>query len=149
MPSGALARPRRGPLVAALLVRRSSCTLTPSWRSAIATLAKLATVPIADLDLDKSFAADPLAKPYFPRQVKSLMKVSDAQAQAPVKTNPGGILGDIEHAQDLREYFEKGAQVVAQAEQVHGASIVHGDYKIDNVVSTRGCGRRSQRAVVG
>ncbi|CAK9781003.1 APH-domain-containing protein [Cutaneotrichosporon oleaginosum] len=104
------------------------------WHSAIATLAKLATVPIADLQLDKSFAADPLAKPYFPRQVKSLMKVSDAQGATPVKTEGGKPLGEIEHAQDLRPYFEKGAQVVARAELVHGASIVHGDYKIDNVI---------------
>jgi hypothetical protein len=114
---------------------RPPCLLTRSWQSAIATLAKLATVPIADLQLDKSFAADPLAKPYFPRQVKSLMKVSDAQGATPVKTEGGKPLGDIEHAQDLRPYFEKGAQVVARAELVHGASIVHGDYKIDNVVS--------------
>ncbi|BEI84031.1 hypothetical protein CcaverHIS002_0406350 [Cutaneotrichosporon cavernicola] len=104
------------------------------WHAAIATLAKLATVPIADLQLDKSFAADPLAKPYFPRQVKSLMKVSDAQSATPVKQNGGKPLGDIEHAQDLRHYFEKGAQVVARAETMHGASVVHGDYKIDNVI---------------
>lgn len=63
------------------------------------------------------------------------MKVSDAQAATPYDKGTGGVLGDIEHAKDLRPFFEKGAQVVAQAEQVHGASVVHGDYKIDNLVS--------------
>lgn len=67
------------------------------------------------------------------------MKVSDMQGATAYTQGPGGKLGDIEHSKDLRPYFEKGAQVVAQAEQIHGASIVHGDYKIDNVVS-RACG---------
>lgn len=103
------------------------------WRSAIRTLALLATTPLDKLNLPASFAPDPVAKPYFPRQVKGMLKVSASQAQAPL---PGGKgpLGDIEHTAELRPWFEAGAARVARADETHGASIVHGDYKIDNMV---------------
>lgn len=103
------------------------------WRAAIETLALLATVPVKDLDLP-GFAADPLKKPYFPRQVNSMMRVSAAQSKAPVPSYPGGILGDIWGTQELRPYYESGSKIVAQAEFVHGASVVHGDYKLDNMI---------------
>lgn len=103
------------------------------WRSAIRTLTLLATTPLDKLNLPASFAPDPIAKPYFPRQVKSMMRVSAAQAQAPLP-NGGGPLGDINHMSELRPWYEQGALAVAKADAAHGPSIVHGDYKIDNMV---------------
>lgn len=116
-----------------------SPTNSHSWHSAVSTLARLASIPIEALDLPASFAPNPVAKPYFPRQVRGLMKVSEAQAQAPVPANPGGILGDIVHTDELRPWFEQGAQRVTAAGAGHGQSIVHGDYKLDNLVSAE-CG---------
>lgn len=104
------------------------------WKAAIETLALLATVPVKELELPSSFAPDPLKKLYFPRQVNSLLKVSAVQSKAPVKDYPGGILGDIWGTNELRPYFESGSKVVAKAESIHGASIVHGDYKLDNMI---------------
>lgn len=109
-----------------------------SWRSAIRTLSLLATTPIEALKLPASFAADPLAKPYFPRQVKSLMKVSASQSPTPAPTLPGGIVGDIFGSDELRPWFEQGAGKIG-GEAMHGASVVHGDYKLDNLVRTIYC----------
>lgn len=108
--------------------------LTTSWRSAIRTLSLLSTAPIEALGLPKSYAPDPLEKPYFPRQVKSLMKVSASQSKTPCATLPGGIVGDIFGAEELKPWFENNARKVG-GEAAHGASIVHGDYKMDNLVS--------------
>jgi hypothetical protein len=113
---------------------RQTNTNTRSWRSAIRTLTLLATTPLEALNLPTTFAADPLAKPYFPRQVRSLMKVSVAQAATPAKNLSGGIVGEIFGSSELRPWFEQGAGRIG-GEVQHGASVVHGDYKMDNLVS--------------
>jgi aminoglycoside phosphotransferase (APT) family kinase protein len=46
---------------------------------------------------------------------------------------PGGIVGDIYGAQELRPWFEQGAARVG-GEAHHGACVVHGDYKLDNLI---------------
>lgn len=117
----------------------------PSWRSAVKTLTLLSTVPVEALRLPLSFAPDPLVKPYFPRQVNSLLKVSKAQSATPCKTLPDGIVGDIWGTKELQPYFESGAKS-AGGEQAHGASVVHGDYKLDNLVST---GEAGTQPVIG
>lgn len=105
-----------------------------SWRSAVQALALLGSIPVSALGLPASFAPDPIKKPYFPRQVVGMHRVSDAQSKAPVPTNPGGILGDVIHADELWPYYEQGSKTVSAAEVKHGASLVHGDYKLDNLV---------------
>ncbi|KAL1406569.1 hypothetical protein Q8F55_008275 [Vanrija albida] len=104
------------------------------WRSAVQTLALLGSIPVSALALPASFAPDPLKKPYFPRQVVGMHRVSDAQSQAPVPENPGGILGDVYKADELWPYYEQGSKAVSAAEVKHGGSLVHGDYKLDNLV---------------
>lgn len=114
-------------------------TNTTSWKAAVHALTLLATVPVEQLELPASFAPDPFKKPYFTRQVKSMGKVSASQSKAPVKGNPGGVLGDMWGSDKLWPYYQQGAEKVAKADEAHGASVVHGDYKLDNMV--RGCCR--------
>ncbi|TXT12818.1 hypothetical protein VHUM_01219 [Vanrija humicola] len=104
------------------------------WRSAVQSLALLGSIPVSALGLPASFAPDPIKKPYFPRQVVGMHRVSDAQSQAPVPGNPGGILGPVWGADELWPYYEQGSKAVSAAEVQHGASLVHGDYKLDNLV---------------
>lgn len=97
-------------------------------------LTQLHAVPVEQLEMPASFAPNLKDKPYFPRQVKSLLKVSASQGAAPVKENPGGVLGDIWGSSELVPYYESGAGRVAAADDAHGPSIVHGDYKLDNMI---------------
>lgn len=109
--------------------------LTTSWRSAISTLTRLSTIPLPSLALPSSFAPDPNAKPYFPRQVNSLLKVSAAQAKAK-STETGRLTGEIWGTKELRGWFESGAARIAQGEKERGVGgVVHGDFKLDNLVS--------------
>ncbi|WVW87025.1 hypothetical protein I302_109081 [Kwoniella bestiolae CBS 10118] len=104
------------------------------WNSAISTLSKLSTIPIPSLNLPASFAPPPSAKPYFPRQVGSLLKVSQAQSKAKNK-DTGEELGAIWGTDEMKGWFEKGAQVIAEMESKRGVGgVVHGDYKLDNLI---------------
>ncbi|GMK59819.1 hypothetical protein CspeluHIS016_0900360 [Cutaneotrichosporon spelunceum] len=104
------------------------------WKGCVRALTLLHAVPVDELELPKSFAPDIKAKPYFPRQVKSMLKVSASQGAAPVPEYPGGVLGDIYGTPELVPYYESGAGRVAAADDSHGPSIVHGDYKLDNMI---------------
>lgn len=106
------------------------------WRSAIDTLTRLSTIPLSSLQLPSSFAPSPSQKPYFPRQVKSLLRVSDVQSQASSEQTREQ-LGYIWGTKEMRPWFEKGANLIAAQESQAGiGSIVHGDFKIDNLVSS-------------
>lgn len=92
-------------------------------------------MPLSTLGLPDSFAPPPSVKPYFPRQVNSLMRVSLAQSQARDKTT-GKETGEIWGTKELRPFFEQGSKALGQWEKERGVgSVVHGDYKIDNLVS--------------
>lgn len=106
------------------------------WRSAIDTLTRLSTIPLISLQLPSSFAPSPSQKPYFPRQVKSLLGVSDAQSQASSEQTREQ-LGYIWGTKEMRPWFEKGANLIAAQESQAGiGGVVHGDFKIDNLVSS-------------
>jgi hypothetical protein len=87
--------------------------------------------------LPSSFAPRPEDKPYFPRQVGSLLKVSASQSEA---TSPDGKrTGEIWGTKELRPYFESGAKLLAENEKRRGVgAVVHGDFKLDNLVGL-GC----------
>lgn len=106
-----------------------------SWESAISTLTRLSTIPLHLLDLPKSFAPHPGDKPYFPRQVTSLLKVSEAQSRTKSKAG-GNEVGEIWGTSDLKSFFEMGGRKLAIDEVERGVGgVVHGDFKIDNLVS--------------
>jgi len=104
-----------------------------SWQSAIHTLTKLSSIPLDKLNLPASFAPSPHDKPYFSRQVTSLLKVSASQSKA--RSKDGKETGEIWGTNELRPYFEKGAKLIAEEEgRRRVAAVVHGDYKLDNLV---------------
>lgn len=114
--------------------RRTTADRYLSWRSAIRALTRLSTIPLHLLDLPPSFAPTPESKPYFPRQVNSLLKVSAAQSRAKDKVT-GKEVGEIWGTRELWPWFEEGAAKIARMEKEGGVDgVVHGDYKLDNMV---------------
>ncbi len=106
--------------------RRNSLTnLRPSWLSAVRVLATLALLSPAELGLS-SFASN---SPYFPRQIKSLTAVSEAQARA-VDVETGKPTGEIPRFAEMVAWYKANLP----DERKTGLRIVHGDYKLDNLV---------------
>ncbi|KAI6119020.1 kinase-like domain-containing protein [Pisolithus croceorrhizus] len=95
------------------------------WISAVRALAALASVNPFDIGLG-NFAP---STDYFPRQIKSLTRVSEAQAQA-VDVETGKPTGHIPHYAELVAWYKSNLP----DEKKIGPRIVHGDYKLDNVI---------------
>ncbi|KAI5986947.1 kinase-like domain-containing protein [Pisolithus albus] len=95
------------------------------WISAVRALAALASVNPFDIGLG-SFGP---STDYFPRQIKSLTRVSEAQAQA-VDVETGKPTGHIPHYAELVAWYKSNLP----DEKKLGLRIVHGDYKLDNVI---------------
>ncbi|GFZ49985.1 hypothetical protein JCM24511_07738 [Saitozyma sp. JCM 24511] len=106
------------------------------WKSAINTLTRLSTLPLPLLSLPRTFAPSPLdpkSKPYFPRQVTSLLRVSSAQSKAVSKE--GKAVGAIWGTKEMEGWFNAGAKGIAEGETARGVGgVVHGDYKLDNLI---------------
>ena len=67
--------------------------------------------------------------PYFPRQIKSLTKVSIAQSKAvDIETNEP--VGPIPYFEEMTTWYQNHLP----DESKTGLRIVHGDYKMDNVI---------------
>lgn len=94
-----------------------------SWLSAVSTLGKLHSVDYRAIGLE-GYGRD---SGFYTRQMKSLRNVTDAQAAVKNK-DTGDIVGAIPRLDELYQWFEKN-QVQDKA------TIVHGDYKIDNLVT--------------
>ncbi|KAF9188738.1 hypothetical protein BGZ49_003918, partial [Haplosporangium sp. Z 27] len=91
------------------------------WTSAIDTLAKLHKVDYVAIGLES------YGKPsgFYRRQISSLTKVSNAQAEA---TDSEGVkVGPIPGIEEVTAWFK-------EAEVKDSTTIVHGDYKIDNLI---------------
>ncbi|KAF9560974.1 APH-domain-containing protein [Agrocybe pediades] len=95
------------------------------WISAIRALAALASVDPAAIGLS-SFGP---STPYFPRQIKSLSRVSEVQAQA-VDIETGKKVGDVPNFHELISWYKQNLP----DESKLGLRIVHGDYKLDNLI---------------
>lgn len=98
---------------------------TYSWLSAIRALAALSNLSPVALGLS-SFAP---STPYFPRQIKALTRVSMAQAQA-VDVKTGKPTGNIPDFDKLVAWYRANVP----DERKTGSRIVHGDYKLDNLI---------------
>ncbi|TDL16112.1 kinase-like protein [Rickenella mellea] len=95
------------------------------WLSAVRSLAALSSLSPSELGLS-SFGP---STPYFPRQIKSLTRVSIAQSQA-VDVETHKPTGEIPRFNQAIAWYKKNLPDEAKT----GLRIVHGDYKLDNII---------------
>jgi len=94
------------------------------WRAAVHTLAALHRVPPASVNLQS------YGRPtgFYNRQLKTLGRISESQAQAvDIETNIP--VGKIPHFDEMVAFFSDPA-----TQPKDRGTLVHGDYKIDNLV---------------
>jgi aminoglycoside phosphotransferase (APT) family kinase protein len=92
------------------------------WHDAIRTLAKLHRVKPKDVGLES------FGKPsgFYNRQIATLSTISDAQAKAvDIETNKP--VGQTPHFGDMVAFFK-------EMQPRDRGTLIHGDYKIDNLV---------------
>jgi aminoglycoside phosphotransferase (APT) family kinase protein len=96
-----------------------------SWLSAIQALAALASLSPNDLGLtDFGPSSD-----YFPRQIKSLTRVSLAQSKA-IDVESNDAIGNVPFFDELVAWYQQHLP----DERKTGLRVVHGDYKLDNLI---------------
>ncbi|KZO94290.1 APH-domain-containing protein [Calocera viscosa TUFC12733] len=96
------------------------------WLSAVRALAALSSLSPAALGLETYGPT----KPYFPRQIRSLSRISAAQA-ATTDIETGVPVGPIPGFDQLIAWYQRHLPDEGGKE---GVRIVHGDYKLDNLV---------------
>jgi aminoglycoside phosphotransferase (APT) family kinase protein len=92
------------------------------WRSAVETLVKLHTLDYESLGLST------LGKPsgFYTRQIKTFTSISRTQSLA-TDAETKLAIGPLPHLEEMTTFF-------SQNQPADRTSIVHGDYKIDNIV---------------
>ena len=96
-----------------------------SWLAAVRALASLSILDPVAIGLS-SFGP---STPYFPRQIKSLSRVSLAQAEA-VDVETGKPTGKIPMFDEMIKWYASHLP----DEKKTGLRVVHGDYKLDNLI---------------
>ena len=102
-----------------------SAILTVSrWQNAVATLAKLHRISPSSVGLST------FGKPsgFYNRQIKTFSTISAAQAQA-VDIETKTPVGKIPHYEDVIKFLRD-----PETQPMDRGSLIHGDYKIDNLV---------------
>ena len=94
------------------------------WHDAIRTLGKLHRIDPAMVNLEKF--GPPSS--FYNRQVKTLSTISESQAKV-VDIESKEVVGKIPHFDDMVSFFRD-----PQTQPKDRATLVHGDYKIDNLV---------------
>ncbi|TID04729.1 Putative aminoglycoside phosphotransferase, protein kinase-like domain superfamily [Colletotrichum destructivum] len=94
------------------------------WRAATTTLARLHRVTPAGVGLE-GFGK---ASGFYDRQVRTWTTICESQAAA-VDLETGEKVGDLPHFGEMVRFFGDGA-----AQPQDRATLIHGDYKIDNIV---------------
>jgi len=95
------------------------------WLAAVRALGALSSLSPKELGLENF--GSPNA--YFPRQIKSLTRVSLAQSKV-VDIESKEAVGEIPAFNDLMDWYSKNLP----DEKKIGSRIVHGDYKLDNMI---------------
>ena len=97
------------------------------WKDAIRTLAKFHRVD------PKSVGLDHFGKPtgFYDRQIATFTTVSKAQAQV-VDADTNEPVGELPHFNDMVRFFSQKA-----TQPLDRGTLVHGDYKIDNLIFHR------------
>ncbi|KAI5120279.1 hypothetical protein M0805_005336 [Coniferiporia weirii] len=95
------------------------------WLAAVRALSSLSSIDPTSIGLS-NFGP---STPYFPRQIKSLSRVSLAQAEA-VDVESGKPTGKIPKFDDMVRWYSNNLP----DERKTGLRIVHGDYKLDNLI---------------
>lgn len=95
------------------------------WLSAIRALAALSSLSPKELKITHLGPSTP----YFPRQIKAMSRVSKAQA-AVIDNDTQVAVGDIAFFDESIKWYSKNLP----DESKTGLRIVHGDFKIDNLV---------------
>ncbi|KIY46186.1 kinase-like protein [Fistulina hepatica ATCC 64428] len=95
------------------------------WLSAVRSLAALSSLSPSAIGLD-SYGPH---TPYFPRQIKSLSKISAAQASA-VDVDTKEPVGNIPRFHEMITWYSNHLP----DENKTGLRVVHGDYKLDNLM---------------
>ncbi|KAF5321265.1 hypothetical protein D9619_001667 [Psilocybe cf. subviscida] len=95
------------------------------WLAAIRALAALGSVSPAAIGL-ANFGP---STHYFPRQIKSFSRISVAQAES-VDVETGEKIGPIPYFNEMMAWYSQNLP----DESKTGLRIVHGDYKLDNLV---------------
>ena len=98
------------------------------WRSAVTTLARLHRVDATAAGLASFGGASGLKGGFYSRQVRTWRTICKAQADArDVET--GERVGQLPHFDELVEFFADESKQPRDR-----VTVVHGDYKIDNIV---------------
>ena len=94
------------------------------WEAAIRTLATLHSINPSSVGLST------FGKPsgFYPRQLQTWSTICEAQS-AVHDVDSGAPVGPLPHMEDLVGYFAN-----AKKQPVDRCTLVHGDYKIDNLV---------------
>ena len=97
---------------------------TEMWKDAVRTLAKLHRIRPADVGLES------FGKPtgFYNRQIKTFGSLAESQAAAKDK-DTGEAVGQLPHFEDFVDFFSN-----QKSQPKDRGVLVHGDYKIDNLV---------------
>ncbi|KAK1220365.1 hypothetical protein PQX77_016856 [Marasmius sp. AFHP31] len=96
------------------------------FRGAIHALSRLSSVNPNTIGLSKFGPSSD----YFPRQIKSFARISEAQSKA-VDVETGKAVGPIPHYDAMVRWY---SQHLPDEDKFGKGRIVHGDYKLDNMV---------------
>lgn len=94
------------------------------WKDAVRTIAKMHRLRLSDIGLDN------FGKPsgYYNRQIKTFGRLAESQAAAKDK-DTGEAVGQLPHFDEFVQFFSD-----QKSQPKDRGVLVHGDYKIDNLV---------------